>query len=356
MNSLIDYRKKENRQQGFDEFYKFHCLTNDFSPDIAVETWIANDLNFDFEKRCVMALFHGATYAGPCESMFADKFPVITTDIQPVIDFFLQHKKRLLFSPDCKYRKLVFDRFLASVGDSVKPYGTLGKFVESCFTSDNKKVNYLMLKSKCQSEWFHWGRMGHWCFSEALSYFVEAPIEPPDMEFHEGKSHRSGWAFSIGRDDLTGKNVSADDILFLEKTAKEYIQSLTTLTALAPCQGLNATRNYKANVGFFSLETACCNYKRQHMGSRYGGCYIDEQYDEMIEMKHAWGEYGWLWDKYLEGRQAVFPPELLFENSPFVNTAKPYDSSWNKSLKDFGRIPRVEAWSNNKPQLWGKYG
>tara|TARA_R100000306_G_C4364079_1_gene136736 strand:+ start:263 stop:1285 length:1023 start_codon:yes stop_codon:yes gene_type:complete len=339
MNAFIDYRKKENRRLGFDEFYKFHCLTNDFSPDISVETWIANDLGFDFEKRCVMALFHGATYAGPCESMFADRFPVITSDIQPVIEFFLQHKKRLLFSPDCKYRKIVFDRFLASVAKSIKPYGTLGKFIQSCFTSQYEKVNYLKLKSKCQSEWFHWGRMGHWCFSEALSYFVEAPIEPPDMEFNEGKSHRSGWAFSIGRDDLAGDSVSVGDTLFLEQTAKEYIQTLS----------------FKTNVGFFSLETACCNYKRQHMGSRYGGCYIDEQYDETMKMMGDWSEYGWLWDKYLEGRQVVFPSSLLFENSDFVGTKKPYDPSWNKSLKNYGRIPRVEAWSNKRPQRWGQY-
>ena len=339
MDSAIDYRKLENRQAGFDAFYKFHCLTNDFSPDISVETWIAKDLAFDYEKRCVMALFHGATYAGPCESMFADRFPVMTANVVPLIDFFQQHKQRLLFSPDCKYRKMVFEKFLASVGESIRPYGTLGKFIRSCFTSENWQVNYLNLKQRCETEWFHWGRMGHWCFSEALSYFTDAPIEPPTMEFKDGKSHRSGWAFCIGRDDLTGDRVSKEDCLYLEQTARDYIS------------GLDFTRN----AGFFSLETACCNYKRQHKGSRYGGCYIDEQYEEITQMMNDWPEYDWLWAKYLEGRQAVIPHSLLFENSGFLGRATAYDKTWNKSLKDNGRIPRVEAWSNNDLQKWGVY-
>lgn len=339
MNAIVDYRAQEHRLAGFDAFYYFHCLTNDFSPDITVESWIADDLSFDYEKRCVMGLFHGATYAGPCESMFADRFPVMTANVQPIIDFFQQHKPRLLFSPDCKYRKIVFEQFLASVGQSIKPYGTLGNFIRSCFTSNNWQQNYLTLKQRCQKEWFHWGRMGHWCFSEALTHFINAPIEPPDMEFKDGKSHRSGWAFCIGLDDLTGDSISKEACQYLEQTASDYIRGL----------------RFTKNAGFFSLETACCNYKRQHKGSRYGGCYIDEQYEEMQQMMKDWPEYDWLWSKYLEGRQAVIPSSLLFENSQFVGKASAYDTSWNRSLKDHGRIPRVEAWLNNEPQKWGAY-
>ena len=88
MLSDIDYRDIEYRRVGFDKFYEFHCLTNDCSPDIAVEKWIADDMGFDFEKRCVLGLFHGATYAGPCESMFADRFSPITPNVQGFVDFF----------------------------------------------------------------------------------------------------------------------------------------------------------------------------------------------------------------------------------------------------------------------------
>jgi Alpha-glutamyl/putrescinyl thymine pyrophosphorylase clade 2 len=329
-----DYRLPENRMEGFDKFYEFHCLTNDCSPDIAVETWIANDLDFDFEKRCVMALFHGATYAGPCESMFADKFPIMTSDVQPLVDFFFQNKKRLLFSPDCKYRKIYFDEFLYSVGKAIEPYGTLGKLISSCFTSDDKYKNYLQLKTLCETKFKHWGRMGHWCFSEAIERFINAPILPPTMEFADGKSHRSGWAFCIGRDDLTGDKITKEEVQLLEDTAAEYIKDKKFVRA-----------------GFFTLETACCNYKRQHRGSRYGGCYIDEQYVETIQMMSDWPEYDWLWQKYLEGRQAVIPHELLYElNQHESDTA--YCKDWVHCLKDYGRIPRIEAYFNKQPQRW----
>nr|QMP83388.1 MAG: hypothetical protein [Caudoviricetes sp.] len=329
-----DYRLLENRQEGFDKFYEFHCITNDCSPDIAVERWIADDLDYDFEKRCVMGLFHGATYAGPCETMFSDKFPIINSEVQPVVDFFFEHKQRLLFSPDCKYRKMVFDKFLYSVGESIKPYGTLGKFISSCFESDDKFKNYDTLKKKCQDNWFHWGRMGHWCFSEAIARFIDAPILPSTMEFNEGKSHRSGWAFCIGRDDLVGDNVSKEEVEYLEETAAEYIKDKT----------------YK-NAGLFTLETACCNYKRQHKGSRYGGCYVDEQQWEINHMRNLWPEYNWLWDKYMEGRQAVIPSSLLFENFP-QTLPDAYCKDWVNCLKDHGRIPRIEAYFNNEPQKW----
>lgn len=330
----VDWREKRWRQAGFDLFYRFHVLTNDFSPDINVERWIADDLGWDFEQRCVMALFHGATYAGPCESMFAVEFPKVTRSMGGVTEFFQKNKKRLLFSPDCKYRKLVFEQFLETVGISVRPYGTLGRFVEASLQSGNEQANYVSLKERCQGAWYHWGRMGHWCFTEALKHFVDAPLEPPDMEFYEGKSHRSGWAFCVGMDHLTGDKASREDCNKLERSAAEYLDRLE----LPRADRLN-------------LETACCNYKRQHKGSRYGGCYIDEQHAETMQMMKDWPEYQWLWEKYLEGRRAVIPSDLLYECQE-SDVGGAYRNDWNRSLADYGRMPRVEAWINGERQRW----
>ena len=165
--------------------------------------------------------------------------------------------------------------------------------------------------------------MGHWCFSEAIARFIDAPILPPTMEFSEGKSHRSGWAFCIGRDDLVGDVVTKKDIEYLEETALEYIRDKT----------------FK-NAGFFTLETACCNYKRQHKGSRYGGCYVDEQGWEINHMRTKWPEYNWLWDKYMEGRQEVMPKSLLFENFDQV-MPDAYMKDWVNCLKDFGMLVQL---------------
>ena len=336
MRTDIDYRLDENRFLGFDLFYRFMLDTYDWSPDINVETWIASDLEFDFEKRCVMGLFHGATYAGPCETMFSDQFPVFTPDIiDDAVEFFFDNKKRLLFSPDCKYRKLVFDKFLRSVGKSIKKHGSLGRYIAYSLKSD-PITNYESLKQRCMRDWFHWGRMGHWCFTESLTKFIDAPLLPPTMEFADGASHRAGWAFCIGKDEWDKKTVSKQAVAYLEKTAADYIKTVN-----------------HPDAGFLSLETACCNYKRQHKGSRYGGCYIDEQAWEIDYMRELWPEYNWLWDKYMEGRKAVIPNSLLAELHPEQQTSKSaYVSSWNNALKNFGRIPRVEAYYNQRPQEW----
>lgn len=347
MRTDIDYRDIKYRQQGFDAYYQFTVSTNDCSPDIAVETWIADSLGWDFEKRCVMALFHGATYAGPCETLFASEFPVFKPDVLPaMIAFFETNKKRLLFSPDAKYRKMVFPKFLTSVAEAIKPYGTLGNYLNNeTQHATYHKQNYLNLQQRCMTDWFHWGRMGHWCFAEALHRFVKAPIEPLDMEFGPGgHSHTTGWAFCVGRDDFVAKldadkELSQSELTELDTTAAEYISNFQ----------LQHPELQLAQ--YFTLETACCNYKRQHKGSRYGGCYIDEQHDEIRYMEHLWPEYKWLWTKYMEGRQAVIPASLLYENFNNQGT-KAYMHDWTDALKDHGRIPRVEAWQNGQPQQW----
>ena len=57
----------------------------------------------------------------------------------------------------------------------------------------------------------------------------------------------------------------------------------------------------------------------------------------------------------MRGRQALFPAELLYENQVF-NEAEVsetvYVKSWNKALRDYGRILRVEAWFEGKAQVW----
>jgi hypothetical protein len=333
-NQPIDFRLKENRQLGFDRFYRFHCETRDCSPDLFVKSWVADQFEFDFEKRCTLAFFEGATEGGTTVMVLTDKFPVLTSDLKPVINYYRKHKNKLLFSKDCRYRRIVFEEFLLSVGKSLKPYGSLGAFVKSCLTSFDPKINYTNLRNKCLSEWYHWGRLGNWNFCEALLRFIEAPLEPPTMEFAKGPSHRSGWAFSIGRDDLTGKRISKADCEMLEDKAREYIYA---------CDFPNA--------GFFTLETASCNYKRQFKGSRYGGCYIDEHYDRLIQGKNEWAEYKAIWDKCLEGRYEQLPRSLLVEaNNP--NTDRAYRKDWVKSLRDFGQMPRVEAWYSKEPQRW----
>ena len=298
-----------------------------------------------------MALFHGATYAGPCETMFSHKFPVTTQEsIQDMIVFFAQNKSRLLFSADCKYRKMVFAQFLESVGEAVKPYGTLGNYIKDCYGSDDAlHLNYRVLQDRMMNDLYHWGRMGHWCFSEALHRFTDAPIMAPTMEFGPtGKSHTSGWAFCIGRDDLVAKMdadelLTSEEVALLERTAAEYLEKY----CLRHC--LQGKINSLAQ--FFTLETACCNYKRQFKGSRYGGCYIDEQHTEITQMRHDWPEFTWLWDKYMEGRQAVIPHSMLFENHHDISDVA-YQKSWLRALKEFGRIPRAEAWHNQQPQMW----
>jgi hypothetical protein len=341
----IDYRSLAHRQEGFDWFFKAMCESEDVDPELACDRWIADDAGWNFEKRCVLALHHGSAASGLVGTLFADKFPLMTSNVTGITGFFKRNKKRLPFSSDAKYRKAFFEKFLVSVGRTIKPYGTLGKLVGSCLQGSDSRANYLKLQKLCEP-WLQWGRMGHWCFAEALFRVADAPIEPPTMEFGKhGKSHTSGWAFCMGRDDLAekGPKWTDEEIQYLEKSAAAYLAQFRSMYPKL------------VRADYYSLETACCNYKRGHKGSRYQLCYIDEQHTELTEMMRSWQEYRWLWKKYMEARQTVLPATLLFENhtSEAANTSpQAYVDSWTKSLKDFGRMPRVEAYINGKPQGW----
>ena len=166
------------------------------------------------------------------------------------------------------------------------------------------------------------------------------------MEFgRDGKSHTAGWAFCVGRDDLTDRKLTKSEVSMLEKSAAEYIERF------------RSTHPDLDRANFFTLETACCNYKRGHKGTRYQLCYIDEQHTETMQMMEDWPEYKWLWQKYLEARQAVFPHSMLYENhryDPVNDSPNAYLRTWTKALRDYGRIPRVEAYFNNQPQLWSE--
>ncbi len=336
MRTDLDYRDPKHRWEGFDMFYRYMLETHEWSPDIVLERWLLDDMNADFEMRCTMAFFHGATHAGPVESAFAVTFPTVTADIIPeMTEWYQKYKKKLIFSPDCKYRKIVFEKFLKSVGDSLTT--TLGDYIKKSFTVGTDIENYNDLKSRCMNDWFHWGRMGHWSFVEAMVGMTDAPLEAPDMEFATGKSHRSGWAFAIGRDDLVDTDdISKDDMEMLERTAKEYVESVD-----------------HPNANFLNFETCCCNYKRQHKGTRYAGCYTDEQELETEEARHLMPEFEWLWDKYMKARPEVLPHSVLAEMNPEQwETPSAYVASMNKALSNYGRIPRAEAWHNKTPQFW----
>ena len=346
MNVNIDYRSLAHRQEGFDWFYKAMCESEDVDPELACDRWVADQAEWDFEKRCVLALHHGGSASGLVGTLFADKFPLMTGNVDSLTQYFRDNNERLPFGADAKYRRMRYEPFLASVGRSIEPYGTLGKLIKSCLQSNDKKANYLKLQQLCMEEWFQWGRMGHWCFAEAIFRLADAPIDPPTMEFgKEGKSHTSGWAFCLGRDDLVAKapKWTESEVQHLEKAAARYIEQFK---AMYP---------HLVRADFFTLETACCNYKRGHKGTRYQLCYIDEQHNDLMRVMDQWKEYEWLWNKYLEARQAVLPANLLYENhcNKSGNTAgQAYSESWKKSLERFGRMPRVEAYINGQPQRW----
>lgn len=319
---------------GFSHFYRFHVETGDYAPYPVAAAWMADRHSYPMETQFAISFYLGCIGPVPTWILMAQEFPEVTPkSCRQMATFFKENKPRLVFTADAKYRKMVFEQFIESVARSLRFYGSLSAYVGSAMEGSNQERNYRNLQALCYRDWFHWGHYGHWCFTEALKGILQVPIQPPTLELRLNKSNRKGWALALGRDDLAEDRVTARDIAWLERQAEDYIGQLG-----------------QTKASYFALETACCNYKRQWKASHYGGCYIDEMYDEIRQVERGWPERQDLWDQLWAVRQIVFPASLVYEN--YHPDAKAYQTVLHRSFIDHGRIPRVEAWMDGKPQVW----
>jgi len=343
----IDYRKLEHRWEGFDWYYKFTTQNADSTADLVCENHVANELDFTDQSKVALAFWFGAM-GSPSSSIFAHKFGNFNSDSFPsIMNFFEENKGRISFASDAKYRKIHFKQFIESVCNSLGNKSIYDFTIEQLWKvvgkpSDMAYDHYKSLHINCLENWWQWGRMGQWCFSEALNTYTLFKILPDKMEFGpEGKSHTAGWVLANEKRWLDSRHTEINEkaICEFEDWADSYI---------------NRTHfTHTLDVNYYTLETACCNYKRQHKGSRYAGCYIDELYDDLQTLKEDWPEYDFLYSKFMEARKRTLPSGLLYENSKDFDSRKPaYQKSWHNAFKDYGRIPRVEAWANNQTQRW----
>jgi hypothetical protein len=80
---------------------------------------------------------------------------------------------------------------------------------------------------------------------------------------------------------------------------------------------------------------------------------MDELYDDLQTFKVNWPEYEWVYHHYMSARQNTLPNNFLYEKSPDWDPNKPaYQESWHEAFKEYGRMPRVEAFYNKQPQRW----
>jgi len=348
MRTDLDYRLLGNRWNGFLQYYQFTTEAEDSTADLVCENYVAKQLGLDQETRLTLAFWFGAV-GSPTSMILTEEFgPIIPSTIPKIVEYFKINKQRLSFASDAKYRKIHFESFIYSIQEIIKRYGSLALYIHYMINGQNEPIQvYNNLSNACRRDWYQWGRMGHWCFAEALSHFTDFSISPPTMEFGPGgESHTAGWILAQQKDWIEfgfGNGLDDNGITHMETGAKFFID-----------WAKNQNWGNKDNINYFTLETACCNYKRQHKGSRYAGCYIDELYDDLQIMYQDWPEKRKLFDLYMKGRLEKLPVNLLYEMNNDYNPLKPaYQKTWHKAFMKHGRMPRVETWFNNcNRQRW----
>lgn len=280
----IDYRKKENRWNFFEQLYKMN-LTQGVMPGLVYLYMpeLARRLQWNAEDRLWFAFLNGLTQ-NPITTLQIFKrlphVPKASDDLSSFSDWFNEKWEELQFDTDRRYQKK------ESV-QSIKVYSGL---VEEYGTQENMLSNrpYEELWKLVYNRYFSFGRLSSFSYLEYV-HLNGFGADCTDLMFGDksgSKSHRNGMLLLTGQDDLVddkrmknnfpGYSDFSGMVNSLEAKASEFLKEYKNENPGVP------------NVGNFTMESNLCTFKNHFFGRRYPGVYADMAF-ERIERAEARG-------------------------------------------------------------------
>lgn len=315
----IDWRKPENRLEGFSRYYYWRIVNNDLDHG----HWLKHcSKDLDLESRLWMAHLFGQTYSVPLTYAFYQHHPTIS-DINRVElkNWNDENYARSKYATDTKYNKGYFSRISESYFDWLDANSQESKLssldIFSYSLSPSEKFKILHKESL---SWYKFGNMTSWLYCQAVNDIVPEIKIDPGTVFIEGSGNTSVWnglMFLLNREDqLVGdkyefrvtradKNRANDDVL-------KVAESITS--------------RYGIEVDFFKLESALCQYKKMHFGRDYPGHTSGDFHDRGILFEsELFPELDWT--KYREANRALpeitrFKHQIKKDNMHFKETGE----------------------------------
>lgn len=295
-STLIDYREKENRLEGFLVWYAWSLKNGDCDPAL----WMMNYLNKRYEhnqeeKLWFAWLYH--TYNLPTAWVYKQEFP--DEELASVVRFEEWNNtnyQRLRYQTDTKWSKGHLPAMYSSYHDWVGDR-TQRECFESCY-GDSPEETFNNLWKVVKKSWFKFGRYTTFFYLQTLKHTCDLPIECPSLflnDYSGSKSHRNGLCYAVGKDDWVGQRLTSEEYGWLEGAGAEI---------------LSETKKRHPDIAHladgFSLETCLCSYKKLYRTKRgrYMGYYLDRQSEEIIKAEQD-GWYGIDWEVLWQGREEV---------------------------------------------------
>ena len=275
--SQVDYRLPENRRAYFTKLYTMN-LEHRVMPGLVYLYFPILRKIYDWtdEQALWFATLNGFTQNPITTLRLFEQLPAVPTTLVEVVKFdawFNANWDTLQFDSDRLKNKRNTAAGISSYAELVKEYGSQANLWSSTET-------YETLWNRAKRI-YSFGRLS--CFSY-LEYvkIMGFGADCDDLMFNEfdgSRSHRNGWLFLTGRDDLVFDKRQPNGF---DGKYEDFSALCGTLTR----EAFIYMDNYQLlhehpDANYYTLESQCCQFKNGFFGRRYPGVYSDMALDRI---------------------------------------------------------------------------
>lgn len=275
MSHSKDYRLKENREEYFTALYKMN-LEHGVMPGLVYLYMpeLAKRYGWDTEQKLWFAFLNGNTQNPITSLRIMQEFPEVpnnSVECGEVEQWFNENWTTLSYDQDRRHQKADTPKAVSCYAKLVYEAGSQEKLLSGAFSELWERV----------TKHFHsFGRLAAFSYLEYVR--IMGAGDQCDNLFLDdksgSKSHRNGLLFLFGHDDLVWDKRHVDShsgdyegfkskmVPWLNSRANQYLRNC----------GIE-----HPDLGYFTFESQCCQFKNGFFRRRYPGVYADMAWDRI---------------------------------------------------------------------------
>lgn len=324
---MTDYRLKQNRREAFIRWYAWSLQYKDCDPAVWMTNYLNDRYEHNTEERLWLCWLYGNTYYLPTSWVLKNEFPDYELATVDRLNWWNSNNyKRLRYQTDTKYNKGHLPTMFESYSKNIGKGQQLDYF--NRLLGDNEHDSFRKVYSTVKENFYKFGRYTTWFYLQHLYSTCGIPIIPDSLFFSDysgSRSHRNGFLFAVGKEDLYDQKLTTKQYEDLEEEAKSFLQEMT-----------RRYPEYKNDINYYTMETCLCSFKkifREHHG-RYLGYYLDRQAEEISQVQSD-GWYGIEWNVLWQAREESLDNRLTDKRginkemfAGFINTGSMNRLDW----------------------------
>ena len=349
----MDFREPQYRREVFLRLYEFHLKHRSHPGGVYFAFhWLTKEYDLDADQKLWLAFINGCSQNIVTSWHIFNEFPQpkgLNVDLLDKWWNKVQHKFKAGSGWDSDRRyfkvgKTGLPNCVRSYLKQVNKYGSQEEMFNSLCEQNDPYLNFGIVWDFVKGNFLSFGRLSTFSYLEYLRIQgVNIDCNNLFLEDISGsRSHRNGLCKVLGRDDLDWWKTK---ITYPTETINWLTEEAATLLEEAK------ERYPHEDAGYFTLESAFCNFKSWHRPNRrYPNVYMDMFYNRIKYAEQEWGtEEGEIFWKM---RKECLPKALRLEDNPkdlglcsekqnhYLYTGQPVmmDGDWECFNNDYNRL------------------